>query len=119
MEIVVHKLMVGNSVQYVAKTKKEIQAWVDSEGLESICGLVDYVIISEEMIFPEVTGMLFVDKNGENIVHVEWQCPYCGQFNFTDLSEEDMSPTLWFCENCVGGHLCLINFGSNPLCNRS
>ena len=108
--------MVGDSVQCIAKTEQEIQSWVDSGGLESICGRVDYMIISEEMDLPTVTGKLFVDKNDESIVHVEWQCPYCGQFNFTDLSEEEVSPALWFCEECRNGYFCLIHFGVNPLC---
>lgn len=115
MEIVVHKLMVGDSVQYIAKTEKEIQSWVDSGLPEPICGRVDYVIISEVMNLPTVTGKPFIDKNDESIVHVEWQCPYCGQFNFTDLSKEDVSPALWFCENCEEARICLIHFGSNPL----
>ena len=118
MEIVVYKLMVAGDVKCVAKTEKEIQFWVDSGGLEAIFGLVDYMIISEKMILPGVTGRFLVDKDDESIVHVEWQCPYCGQFNFTDLSEEEVSPALWFCENCSGGHLCLINFGANPLCGE-
>ena len=65
MRIVVYKLIVGGSVKCIAETEKEIQSWVDSGGLETICGRVDYVIISEEMNLPTITGKLFVDKNDD------------------------------------------------------
>jgi hypothetical protein len=106
MEMMVYKVMANGIFAYVCKTEKEALAWIKT-GSKALWGDAEYTIISQVMELPETTGKLFVD---EDTVHVEWRCPYCGDFHFTDLDTDEESPAFWLCETGTEECLCLVHF---------
>ena len=107
MKITLYRVKANNETVGVFKKKHEAEAYAYDEYPDIFGHAVDGIVASIEVV-PDVSGELL---SGMGQLHVRWLCLFCGEYHDTDLTADDTSPALWFCERNGGSDcFCLVRF---------
>lgn len=106
MKTAMYKVQVSGRTVSVSKSRMEAINWIERK-CEIMYGHKNAKIEYCEADILEVNGRVIP---GDGYPHVEWLCPACGEYHYTDISPSTQSPGLWYCETKTEKFLFLVSF---------